>query len=81
MKNKGNIALWTLVAIIILSAILVLGSESKKKMEEVQAPLITEEQTQIQTEETETETKITAELDSIQAELEGVDTDSLDQGL
>lgn len=79
MKNKGNIALWTLVAIIILSAILVLGSESKKKMEEVQAPLITEEQTQIQTEETETE--ITAELDSIQAELEGVDTDSLDQGL
>ena len=48
-------------------------------MEEVQAPLITEEQTQIQTEETETE--ITAELDSIQAELEGVDTDSLDQGL
>lgn len=79
MKNKGNIALWTLVAIIILSAILVLGSESKKKMEEAQAPLVTKEQTQIQTEETETE--ITGELDSIGAELEGVDTDSLDQGL
>lgn len=79
MKNKGNIALWTLVAIIILSAILVLGSESKKKMEEAQAPIETEEQIQVNEEMEEAD--LSNELESIEAELNETDTDSLDQGL
>ena len=78
MKNKGNIALWTLVAIIILAAILVLGSESKKKMQETNTPVVEENaevSTQIQ------EDELSNELDSIEVELNETDTESLDEGM
>ncbi len=79
MKNKGNIALWTLVAIIILAAILVLGNESKKKNMELENTVQTEE---VNTMDSATaEADLSAEIDSIGSDLDSTDVESLDEDL